>query len=59
MSPWKSKAQQAWGNSPAGKKALGKKGVEEFNDATNYGKLPERAKKGKKQKPVKRNLRKK
>jgi hypothetical protein len=33
--PWKSKKQQAWGNSPAGVKALGGKAkVDEWNQAT-------------------------
>jgi hypothetical protein len=40
--PWKSKAQQRWGNSPSGHAALGEAGVKEWNDATsNYGSLPE------------------
>lgn len=32
--PWKSKKQMRWGNSPAGKKALGSKAVKEFNKAS-------------------------
>jgi hypothetical protein len=46
--PFVSKAQERWGNSPAGKKALGKKGVEEWNAASKGKKLPEKVKKGKK-----------
>lgn len=43
--PFVSKKQQAWGNSPAGIKALGgKKAVEEWNKATPK-KLPKYAKK--------------
>jgi len=42
--PWKSKAQQRWGNSPTGKKALGGQGaVDEWNQATNFSDLPEEA----------------
>lgn len=37
--PWKSKKQQAWGNSPSGHKALGDAGVAEFNAATKKSKL--------------------
>lgn len=37
--PWKSKAQAAWGNSPAGKKTLGAAGVKEWNAATPKGSL--------------------
>lgn len=44
--PFKSKAQQKWGNSPAGVKALGgKKKVAEWNAATKGKKLPARVKK--------------
>lgn len=39
--PWKSKAQAAWGNSPAGHKALGDKGVSEWNRASKGMSLPE------------------
>ena len=42
--PWKSKKQEAWGNSPAGREALGDKGVAEWNHATKGKKLPERVK---------------
>lgn len=45
---WKSEQQRKWGNSPAGRKALGKKGVDEFNAASKGKKLPKKAKKGKK-----------
>lgn len=41
--PWKSKAQQRWGNSPTGVKALGgKAAVSEWNGATDQAKLPEK-----------------
>ncbi len=40
--PWKSGAQRRWGNSPAGHKALGAKGVHEWNEATKGKNLPER-----------------
>ncbi len=39
--PFLSRAQQRWGNSLAGKKALGVKGVNEWNAATK-GPLPTR-----------------
>ena len=43
--PFLSKAQQRWGNSPAGVKALGGKAkVAQWDGATNFGKLPERVK---------------
>lgn len=38
--PWKSKAQEKWGNSPSGHKALGEAGVQEFNSASKGKKLP-------------------
>lgn len=38
--PWKSKKQEAWGNSPSGKKALGAAGVSEWNAASKGKKLP-------------------
>ena len=37
--PWKSTAQARWGHSPAGKKALGSKGVSEWDSATPKGSL--------------------
>lgn len=37
--PWKSKKQAAWGNSPAGHKALGDAGVAEWNAASKGKKL--------------------
>ena len=40
--PAKSKAQLRWVNSPAGHRALGEKGVEEWNKATSGKRLPER-----------------
>ena len=46
--PAKSKAQLRWVNSPAGKEALGAKGVEEWDKATKGKKLPERVKPKKK-----------
>ena len=40
--PWKSKAQQRWGHSSQGQKALGGKAkVNEWDGATNFGSLPE------------------
>lgn len=45
--PWKSKQQEKWGNSPAGIKALGKKGVAEFNAKSKGKKLPKRVTKKK------------
>ena len=41
--PFKSLAQERWGNSPAGQKALGSK-LAEFNSASKGMKLPERVK---------------
>ena len=40
--PWASEAQRKWGNSPAGHKALGSKGVAEWNNATKGKTLPSR-----------------
>lgn len=45
--PWKSDSQRRWGNSIAGRKALGKKGVEEYNEKSKGKKLPEKVKKKK------------
>lgn len=42
--PWKSKAQERWGNSPAGHKALGDAGVAEWNAASKGKKLPAKLK---------------
>jgi len=42
--PWVSDAQRRWGNSPAGRRALGASGVKEWNRATKGRKLPERVK---------------
>ena len=42
--PWKSKAQQAWGNSASGHAALGNAGVQEFNAASKGKKLPSKLK---------------
>ena len=42
--PAKSKSQLRWVNSPAGHKALGEKGVEEWDKASKGLKLPEKAK---------------
>lgn len=39
--PFVSKAQARWGNSPAGRKALGD--VSEWNNSTDFKSLPERA----------------
>lgn len=41
--PWKSKQQQAFGNSATGKKALGPEKVKEFNAATKGKVLPKKA----------------
>lgn len=41
--PWKSDAQRRWGNSPSGQEALGKAGVNEFNQASKGKVLPERS----------------
>jgi len=38
--PWKSIKQERWGNSPAGKQALGAAGVKEWNQASKGKKLP-------------------
>lgn len=46
--PAKSKAQLRWVNSPAGHKALGEKGVKEWDKASKGLKLPEKVKKNKK-----------
>jgi hypothetical protein len=43
--PWKSLAQERWGNSPSGQKALGKAGVDEWNKASKGKKLPKKVKK--------------
>lgn len=44
--PWKSDAQRKWGNSPAGKKALGGQSkVDEWNAASEGRKLPKHVKK--------------
>lgn len=41
--PFVSKSQERWGNSPAGRKALGSKAdVDEWNASTDYNSLPER-----------------
>ncbi len=40
--PFVSQAQRRWGNSPAGRKALGASGVKEWNSATQGRKLPEK-----------------
>lgn len=42
--PWKSKAQEKWGNSPSGHKALGDAGVKEWNAASKAAKLPAKLK---------------
>ena len=46
--PWKSKAQQGWGHSKEGEKALGgKKSVAEWDSATNFKSLPNKVSKPK------------
>ncbi len=42
--PWKSKAQERWGNSASGHKALGDSGVAEWNTASKGTKLPPKVK---------------
>ena len=42
--PWVSKAQERWGNSPAGHKALGDAGVDEWNQASKGMSLPMKTK---------------
>ena len=42
--PYKSKAQQRWAHTPAGKRALGPKGVAEYDAASKGKKLPAKAK---------------
>ncbi len=42
--PFKSKAQQRWGHSPSGQKALGGPDVvSEWDQSTDFGSLPEKA----------------
>ena len=43
--PYKSEAQRRWAHTPSGRKALGKKGVEEYDRKSKGKKLPKRAKK--------------
>lgn len=45
--PWKSKKQQRWGHSPAGKKELSEKEIKEFDDATDFDSLKDEATGGK------------
>ena len=40
--PWKSDQQRKWGNSPTGRKALGKSTVEEYNKKSKGKKLPKK-----------------
>ena len=49
--PYKSKAQERWAHSPSGQKALGKKGVKEWDQATKGKQLPERVRHHQKQHP--------
>lgn len=42
--PYKSSAQRRWAHSPSGIEALGKKGVKEWDRASEGKKLPERVK---------------
>lgn len=46
--PAKSRAQLRWVNSPSGHKALGEKGVKEWDRASKGLKLPEKVKQNKK-----------
>jgi hypothetical protein len=58
MSPFRSKAQQRWAYSKAGQEALGEKKLEEFEQATNFDRLPEKvAKKKRKKKSYREVLR--
>lgn len=43
LMPWKSKAQERWGNSPSGHAALGDAGTQEWNAASKGKKLPQKA----------------
>ncbi len=45
--PYKSKRQQRWAHSPAGKEALTEKEIKEFDDATDFDSLKEEATAGK------------
>ena len=56
--PAKSKAQLRWINSPSGKKALGAKGVKEWDNASKGLKLPEKVKAKKKKSTGKELLKK-
>ena len=40
--PWVSRQQEKWGNSPAGHKALGDKGVNEWNQSSKGMNLPKK-----------------
>ena len=42
--PYKSKAQERWAHTAEGRKALGEKGVEEFDKASKGLNLPEHSK---------------
>ena len=53
--PWKSKAQERWGNSIVGHQALGSK-VNEFNKATTQEGLPEHVVKDKTKKSIMKKL---
>jgi hypothetical protein len=48
MAPWASDSQRRWGNSKAGRKELGKKGVEEYNEKSKGKEMPEKVKAKKK-----------
>lgn len=41
--PYKSKAQRRWAHTPSGKAALGGRGVDEWDSATDGKDVPERA----------------
>lgn len=45
--PFVSESQRRWGNSPSGHKALGSKGVDEWNQASAGKSLPEKVSKAK------------
>lgn len=54
--PFVSEAQQAWGNSPAGRAALGAAGVKEWNEATKGKSLPHKITNSKPEETRKRGL---
>jgi hypothetical protein len=53
--PFKSKAQNAWGHTPDGVKALGDK-LDEWESSTDYSKLPEHVTKKKVKESIAKKL---